>query len=41
MILRNDIDELLLQGKMAEVKKVAAIMKINLDKEEISSCVSF
>ena len=34
MILRKDIDELLLQAKMAELKKVAAIMKVTLDEEE-------
>ena len=34
MNLIKDIDELLLQANMAELKKVAAIMKIILDKEE-------
>ena len=32
--LRTDIDELLLQDNMAELKKVAVIMKINLDETE-------
>ena len=34
MNLRKDIDELLLQANKGEPKKVATIMKINLDDEE-------
>ena len=34
MNLSKDIDELLLQANMVELKKVASIMKINLDEEE-------
>ena len=34
MNLRKDIDELSLKANIAELKKVAAIMKIKLDKEE-------
>ena len=32
--LRKDIDEFLLQANMAELKKVAAIMKINLEEQQ-------
>ena len=34
MNLRKEIDELLLQANMAELKMAAAIVKIGLDKEE-------
>ena len=34
MNLRKDIDKLLLQANKGEPKKVATIMKINLDDEE-------
>ena len=34
MNLRKDIGELFLQANMAELKKVAAIMEIGLDKKE-------
>ena len=34
MNFKKDIDELLLQTNVSELKKVAVIMKINLDEEE-------
>ena len=34
MNLSKDIDEMLLQANMVELKKVASIMKTNLDEEE-------
>ena len=34
MNFKKDIDELLLQTNVSELKKVAVIMKINLDEQE-------
>ena len=41
MNLRKVIDKLLLRANIAELKTVAAIMKINLDEKKICICVSF